>query len=52
MSSVDALEKKIRERAARVGIVGLGYVGLPLAVEFSCKASLPKAVLLEPVVFE
>jgi UDP-N-acetyl-D-glucosamine dehydrogenase len=29
-----ALENKIRERTARVGIVGLGYVGLPLAVEF------------------
>jgi UDP-N-acetyl-D-glucosamine dehydrogenase len=29
------LEEKIRARAARVGIVGLGYVGLPLAVEFA-----------------
>ena len=29
------LEEKIRTRAARVGIVGLGYVGLPLAVEFA-----------------
>ncbi len=29
------LEHKIRERRARVGIVGLGYVGLPLAVEFA-----------------
>jgi len=29
------LEKKIRARTARVGIVGLGYVGLPLAVEFA-----------------
>src|SRR5882762_7865798 len=28
------LENKIRNRKARVGIVGLGYVGLPLAVEF------------------
>ncbi len=27
------LEKKIRERTATVGIIGLGYVGLPLAVE-------------------
>jgi len=26
------LEEKIRTRRARVGIVGLGYVGLPLAV--------------------
>src|ERR1051325_8710310 len=29
------LEEKIRTRRARVGIVGLGYVGLPLAVEFA-----------------
>ncbi len=29
------LEHKILERRARVGIVGLGYVGLPLAVEFA-----------------
>jgi UDP-N-acetyl-D-glucosamine dehydrogenase len=29
------LEDKIRSRRARVGIVGLGYVGLPLAVEFA-----------------
>src|SRR5215469_5748605 len=29
------LEEKIRARTARVGIVGLGYVGLPLAVEFA-----------------
>ena len=29
------LEEKIRTRSARVGIVGLGYVGLPLAVEFA-----------------
>jgi UDP-N-acetyl-D-glucosamine dehydrogenase len=29
------LQAKIRARTARVGIVGLGYVGLPLAVEFA-----------------
>src|SRR5208337_4163767 len=29
------LAEKIRTRRARVGIVGLGYVGLPLAVEFA-----------------
>jgi UDP-N-acetyl-D-glucosamine dehydrogenase len=29
------LDEKIRSRTARVGIVGLGYVGLPLAVEFA-----------------
>ena len=34
-SSRDILEQKILDRTARVGIVGLGYVGLPLAVEFA-----------------
>ena len=29
------LDEKIRTRHARVGVVGLGYVGLPLAVEFA-----------------
>lgn len=30
-----SLEKLIESRQAQVGIVGLGYVGLPLAVEFA-----------------
>src|ERR1700732_4798348 len=34
-SSAKLLEEKIRTRQAKVGIVGLGYVGLPLAVEFA-----------------
>ncbi len=29
------LDERIRTRAARAGIVGLGYVGLPLGVEFA-----------------
>ena len=29
------LKDKIRNRHARIGIIGLGYVGLPLAVEFA-----------------
>jgi UDP-N-acetyl-D-glucosamine dehydrogenase len=29
------LAEKIQNRTARVGVVGLGYVGLPLAVEFA-----------------
>ena len=29
------LAEKIKARTARVGVVGLGYVGLPLAVEFA-----------------
>jgi UDP-N-acetyl-D-glucosamine dehydrogenase len=30
-----ALAEKITNRTARVGVIGLGYVGLPLAVEFA-----------------
>ena len=29
------LKAKIRDRKARIGIIGMGYVGLPLAVEFA-----------------
>jgi UDP-N-acetyl-D-glucosamine dehydrogenase len=29
------LDERIRSRTAQVGVVGLGYVGLPLAVEFA-----------------
>ena len=35
MSQKDELLRRIGNREARVGIVGLGYVGLPLAVEFA-----------------
>jgi UDP-N-acetyl-D-glucosamine dehydrogenase len=30
-----SLKDKIREKKARIGVIGLGYVGLPLAVEFA-----------------
>lgn len=35
--SVDQLKNKIEQRHARVGIIGLGYVGLPLALLYSEK---------------
>ena len=35
VTTAQTLAKKISDRSARVGIVGLGYVGLPLAVEFA-----------------
>jgi UDP-N-acetyl-D-glucosamine dehydrogenase len=35
LSSALQLEQKIESRQARVGVVGLGYVGLPLAAEFA-----------------
>ena len=31
----EALRDKIKARTARVGVIGLGYVGLPLAMEFA-----------------
>jgi UDP-N-acetyl-D-glucosamine dehydrogenase len=34
-NAAQTLEAKIRAKTARVGIIGLGYVGLPLAVEFA-----------------
>ena len=34
-STAEALRQKIAARTARVGVVGLGYVGLPLAVELA-----------------
>jgi len=35
MSIKEDLIKKFKNKAARVGVVGLGYVGLPLAVVFA-----------------
>ena len=34
-SVADALSHKIQSRTARAGVIGLGYVGLPLAVELA-----------------
>ena len=33
--SAEGLIERLRTRQARVGVIGLGYVGLPLAVEFA-----------------
>jgi len=35
MSRLTELAEKIDNREARIGVIGLGYVGLPLAVEFA-----------------
>lgn len=37
MSNFDAIMKKIADTSIKVGVIGLGYVGLPLAVSFSRK---------------
>jgi UDP-N-acetyl-D-glucosamine dehydrogenase len=34
-SAAADLKERITKRTARVGVLGLGYVGLPLAVEFA-----------------
>ena len=34
------LREKIRDRSARVGVIGLGYAGLPFAAQF-CRAGYP-----------
>jgi UDP-N-acetyl-D-glucosamine dehydrogenase len=34
-ATAEILDEKIRSKTARVGVVGLGYVGLPLAVEYA-----------------
>lgn len=40
MTTKDALLERIQSRTARIGICGLGYVGLPLALRFA-EAGLP-----------
>ena len=32
-----SLEQRIKDRSAKIGVIGLGYVGLPLAVEYAAK---------------
>jgi UDP-N-acetyl-D-glucosamine dehydrogenase len=43
MNRLDELSARIAAREARIGVIGLGYVGLPLALGFSgrrrCRAS-------------
>src|ERR1019366_9312002 len=41
------LQEKIRSRKAKVGIIGLGYVGLPLAVEFASQGFRVTGIDLE-----
>ncbi|MBI4459447.1 MAG: nucleotide sugar dehydrogenase [Acidobacteria bacterium] len=48
MSIGAELEGKIRTRQARVGIIGLGYVGLPLATEFARRGFTVTGIDLDP----
>ena len=34
-SLTDKLEKKIKDKKAKIGIIGMGYVGIPLGLEFA-----------------
>ncbi len=42
------LEQKISDKSANIGVVGLGYVGLPLAVEFASKGFRTVGIDLDP----
>jgi nucleotide sugar dehydrogenase len=42
------LDKKIREKTARIGVVGLGYVGLPLAVAFARRGYRVTGIEVDP----
>lgn len=44
----DSLIKKILTKKAKIGVIGLGYVGLPLVVEFAKKGFLSLGVDKDP----
>src|ERR671912_500976 len=48
MTHAQTLEQKIRSRTARAGVVGLGYVGLPLAVELAESGFATVGIDLDP----
>ena len=41
---VEILEERIKTKSAQIGVVGLGYVGLPLAVAFAKAQFLVKGL--------
>ena len=45
---IETLEGKIRSKKAKVAIIGLGYVGLPLAVGFAKKGFMVFGVDMDP----
>src|ERR1700760_1914004 len=47
-SHADTLHDKLRSRKARTGVVGLGYVGLPLAVELAKAGFHATGIDLDP----
>src|SRR6185295_9296833 len=47
-STAKNLLESIRSRRARCGVIGLGYVGLPLAVEFARAGFVTTGIDLDP----
>jgi UDP-N-acetyl-D-glucosamine dehydrogenase len=47
-SAAETLEQKLLRRTARTGVIGLGYVGLPLAVELARAGFTTVGVDLDP----
>src|SRR5438045_8910003 len=43
-----SLEGKLLNKTAKIGVIGLGYVGLPLAVEFAVKGYDVVGIDLDP----
>ena len=48
MDLASSLVDRIRTRRARVGVIGLGYVGLPLAVEFAAAGFFTTGFDIDP----
>jgi UDP-N-acetyl-D-glucosamine dehydrogenase len=45
----EVLKDKIKTKKAKIGIIGLGYVGLPIAVEFALKGYQTLGIDTDPV---
>src|SRR5215472_2318424 len=43
------LQRRLEERTARIGVIGLGYVGLPLALLFSRRGFVTVGLDIDPV---
>ena len=45
----EVLKDKIKSKKAKIGVIGLGYVGLPIAVEFALKGYQTLGIDTDPV---
>lgn len=46
--NAQALEQKLKNKSAVIGVIGLGYVGLPLAIEFARNGFTTVGIDLDP----